>query len=319
MHPREFRPQAFPRGIRHRFNLEFDGGGTPIALPVFLLRGAGDGKTLVATAAVHGDEFEGVRTLFELARDLDPAAMRGDAILLPVVNPAAFWNGTRTSPLDGKNLARTFPGRPDGSATEAIAYWLDQAVFPHSDLFVDLHSAGLRLMMPTLAGYYMADEASRQAAFSFGAPVVWAHPDMPPGRTLSAIHARGKAGIYIEAQGGGRIHPEDLAIYRRGMHNLLRMLNIVVGNPETPPCQYHLYGGGDIDRSLVSNCDGFLLSRVRPLDHVTAGQPLGSIIGLSGECLQEVLAPSDGIVIMTREYPVVRSGEPLYYLTGIFK
>lgn len=286
---------------------------------MLLLRGAGGGQTLVATASVHGDEFEGVRTLFELASELDPSAMRGDAILLPVVNPAAFWNGSRTSPLDGKNLARTFPGQPDGSATEAIAYWLDQSVFPHADLFVDLHSAGIHLMMPTLAGYYMADEASRRAAFAFGAPVVWAHPDMPPGRTLSAIHARGKSGIYVEAQGGGRIHPEDLVIYKRGMHNLLRLLGIIDGKPEAPPCQHHLYGGGDIDRSLAANCDGFLLSQVRVLDQVITGQPLGTIVGLNGERLQEILSPSDGIVIMTREYPVVRSGEPLYFLTGIYK
>ncbi len=316
MDPRDFDPRTFPPGTRHRFDLEFDGGGAPIRMPVLLLRGAEAGKTLVATACVHGDEYEGVRTIFELARELDPAVMKGDAILLPVVNPPAFWNGTRTSPLDGMNLARTFPGRPDGSATEAIAYWLDQAVFPHSDLFVDLHSAGVRLMMPTLAGYYMADEPSRQAALAFGAPVVWAHPDMPPGRTLSSIHARGKAGIYVEARGAGRIHPDDLAVYKRGMYNLLRLLGILDGAPDVPPCDYHLYGGGDIDQSLIALQDGFLLSSVRVLDHVTAGQELGTVVNLHGESVQQILAPANGIVVLTHEYPVVRSGEPLYFLTG---
>ncbi len=100
--------------------------------------------------AVHGDEYEGVRTLLELSRELDPARMSGDAIFVPVINPPAFWNGTRTSPLDGQNLARVFPGRPDGTPSESIAYWIDQAVFPHADLFIDLHSAGIE--SPSHAG-----------------------------------------------------------------------------------------------------------------------------------------------------------------------
>lgn len=319
MHPGNFHPGAFPRGARHHFDLEFEAAGVPIQLPVLLIRGAAPGRTLVVTAAVHGDEYEGVRTILELASDLDPAVMTGDALLLPVVNPAAFWAGTRTSPLDGLNLARVFPGRPDGSPSEAIAYWLDQAIFPHSDLYVDLHSAGLHLMMPTLAGYYMADEPSRRAAFAFGAPVIWAHPDMPPGRTLSAIYARGKAGIYVEARGGARIHPEDLAIYRRGMFNLLRLLEILDGVPDAPPCRYHLLGGGNLDHSLVSSHDGFLLSEVRVLDRVTAGQNLGSVVNLHGECLQRIPAPTAGIVVLTREYPVVRAGDPLYFLTGLYE
>ncbi|MCX6623898.1 MAG: succinylglutamate desuccinylase/aspartoacylase family protein [Acidobacteria bacterium] len=318
MHPLEFDPRAFARGGRYPFDLEFDAGGERIAIPVLLLRGAEAGRTLVATAGVHGDEFEGVRTILELSRELDPAGMKGDAILAPVVNPPAFWNGTRTSPMDGMNLARTFPGRPDGTASEAIAYWLDQAVFVHSDLYVDLHSAGVQLMMPTLAGYYMADEASREAAFAFGARVVWAHPDMPPGRTLSSIHGRGKAGIYVEARGAGRVHPDDLKVYKRGMYNLLRLVGILPGEPEAAAPEFHLFGGGDLDQSLVARQAGFLIPSVSVLDRVEAGAELGRVVDLHGECIQRVTAPGWGIVVLTHEYPVVKAGEPLFFLTGIF-
>jgi predicted deacylase len=319
MTPLDFDPRAFARGARYHFDLEFDGGGKPMLLPVLLLRGAEAGKTLVATAAVHGDEYEGVRTIFDLERELDPQAMKGDAILMPVVNPPAFWNGTRSSPVDGMNLARTFPGRPDGTATEAIAYWLDQAVFPHSDLFVDLHSAGVRLMMPTLAGYYTEDEPSREAALAFGAPVVWAHPDMPPGRTLSSIHARGKAGIYIEARGAGRVHPDDLKVYKRGMYNLLRLLGILPGEPEVPRPEFYLYGGGDIDTSLMAQHEGFLIPGVSVLDRVEAGQELGILVDLHGECIQRITAPTGGIVVLTHEYPVVRPEDPLFFITGVYR
>lgn len=316
MHPREFDPRDFARGARYQFDLEFDGGGTAIRVPVLLVRGAHEGKTLVVTAGVHGDEYEGVRTILEVSRELDPAAMSGDALLVPVVNPPAFWNGTRTSPLDGQNLARTFPGRPDGTASDAIAYWLDQAVFPHSDLYVDLHSAGLKLAMPTTAGYFTADEPSRVAADAFGAPVVWAHPDMPPGRTLSSIHGRGKAGIYVESRGGGRVHPDDLKIYKRGVYNLLRLMGILQGEPDVPPVEMRLYGGGDLDQSLAAQQAGFLLPAVAVLDRVVAGQELGRIVDLHGECLQLIQSPSDGIVVLTHEYPVVEKDEPLFFLTS---
>src|SRR4029077_18804374 len=97
-----------------------------IRIPVLLARGAATGKTLVATASVHGDEYEGVQAIFECFDELDPAQMSGDLLAVPVANPPAFFAGSRLSPLDQANLARCFPGAPDGGPTDAIAWHLDQ-------------------------------------------------------------------------------------------------------------------------------------------------------------------------------------------------
>src|SRR5260221_6871555 len=105
MRPEEFHPDQFERGRKHTLDLDLGGSAEGIRLPVLLARGLRDGKRLVTTAAVHGDEYEGVRTIFDVWHALNPAEMSGDWLAVPVANPPAYWNGTRTSPLDGANLA----------------------------------------------------------------------------------------------------------------------------------------------------------------------------------------------------------------------
>src|SRR5262249_11224259 len=157
-------------------------------------------------------------------------------------NPPAFWNGTRTSPLDDGNLARLFPGKLDGTHTEVLAWWIDRLLIARADLLLDMHSAGVRCLMPTLIGHLEADSAAYEAALAFGAPVLWTHPVISPGRTLSAAIARGIPALYAEARGAGRIHPDDLRVYRRGCYNLLRHLEIIVGELDRQAPEIHLYG-----------------------------------------------------------------------------
>jgi len=313
--PEEFDPGKLPRNSRHAITIALGGSGE-LDLPVYVIRGANPGKTLLIIAGVHGDEYEGVRTILDLCAELDPATMSGDLIASPVVNPPAFWNGSRTSPLDEGNLARLFPGKPDGSPTEVTAWWVDQLLIARADLLVDLHSAGVKCLMPTLAGYYEADPVAHQAALAFGAPVLWTHPTIAPGRSLSAALARGVPSIYVEARGAGRIHPDDLRIYQRGCRTLLHHLGILEG--EFPPISpsVHLYGNGDIDQSASATARGFLMPSVELLDRVEADQQLGVVVDLHGNVLQTLTAPCGGRVALIHAFPVVHPGEPLFLISG---
>src|SRR5689334_14503795 len=244
----QFDPRQYSPGATYRLELGDEG----LMLPVILIRGATQGKTLVATAGVHGDEYEGVRAILDTVAELVPDQMSGDFLAVPVANPPAFWNGTRTSPLDGGNLARVFPGDRDGSPTARIAWHLTRSILPHADFYLDLHSGGVKCLMPTMAGYDAADARSREAAYVFGAEVVWAHPDIPPGRTISAARSMGIPCLYTEARGAGRIDAGDLKTFRRGIRNLMRHLGILPGQPESDPPRYRLSGDGDIDRSVTA-------------------------------------------------------------------
>lgn len=310
---------AIPRGVRQELRLEFDASGERYGFNLLVARGAQPGPVLLATAAVHGDEFEGVRAIFDVWHTIDPAGMSGDLLAIPVLNETAFWNGARTSPVDSANLARVFPGRIDGTVSEVLAWNFDQHVLPLATLYADLHSAGIRCEMPTLAGYDASDDRSREAAQVFGAPVLWGHPNIPPGRTVSAAKARDIPAIYVEARGAGRIHADDLAIYRTGLRNLLRYLGVLPGAPEIRPCETHLFGNGDIDESAAASRDGFLVAGVNVLDEVEAGAPLGHLLDLHGRVIEEYRAPRSGVVALVHACPLARAGEPVFLVTGTLR
>ncbi len=316
MRPEEFRPAELARRARHALTLEFRAGAQALELPILVVRGGGPGPVLVASAGVHGDEYEGMRAILETVAALEPADLRGDLIAVPVVNVAAFRGRMRRSPLDGADLARVFPGRPDGSPSELLAWHFDRFVLARADFYVDLHSGGITWEMPLLAGYDASDDRARAAALAFGAPVVWAHPEIPPGRTVSAARARGIPWIYAEARGGGRIHPQDLAVYRRGLVNLMRHLGMLAGPPEASPPEVELYGGGDTDASLCSGAEGLLVAEVGLLEQVEAGQRLGRLVDLLGRTIEEYRTLRSGRVVLIHACPQVRAGEPVFLVTG---
>lgn len=312
-----FDAQEFERGERHRFLLEVPGADRSWDIPGIFLRGSRPGKTLVITAGVHGDEFEGVSAIFDLTSCLDSSQMSGDLLCVPVTNVAAFWAGTRTNPVDGKNLARAFPGSPDGSLSDRIAFIVGEEIIAKADLYLDLHSAGVKFAMPTLIGYDSDEPLSRAAAIAFGGPVLWGSPFSSPGRTVSVAKKRGVPGLYTEAFGAGRIRPEDLLYFRKGALNLLRYLQILSGAAESEAVQWDLDGPGDIDESIASSHRGFLVPSVRLLDRVKRGDQLGNILDLHGTCVETIVANRDGVVVLIHAFSVVDPNEALFLITGV--
>jgi uncharacterized protein len=312
-----FDPGEFPPGSKQALELPLAGAASAWSLPILLVRGSTPGKRLVATAGVHGDEFEGVRAIFDLYHELDPAEMAGDFLAVPVAHPPAFWNKSRTSPVDGGNLAREFPGSLEKSCTSAIAWSLGRSIIAHANFYLDLHSAGIHLNMPRLVGYDARDARSRDAAFAFGSRILWAHGDSGIGRTVSFAADRGIPYLYTEAQGAGRIDPDDLRFYKQGVVNMLRHLEILPGAPVTVAVELHLEGEGDIDYGIQSSALGFLIPRVSLLQNVNAGEELGILCNLRGETVERYHAPADGIIVLIRAVPVVEPGDMLFHITGV--
>lgn len=312
-----FDPSRYRTGAKHSLALALGPEAPELALPVLLIRGSAPGRTLVVTAGVHGDEFEGVRTILELYAEIDPAGLAGTLIAVPVANPPAFWNGSRTSPVDHANLARTFPGNRHGSASEIIAYHLGRSIIACADFYVDLHSAGVKLLMPSMVGYDASDPRSCEAALAFGAPVIWGHPTMKPGRTLSFAGSRGIPWLYTEARGAGRIDPGDLLMFKNGLLNLMRHLGMLPGRPAPRPLQHRLFGDGDIDSSILAEHAGFLLPSVELLECVKAGQELGHTVDLHGQLVESFQAPRDGVVVLIHVFPILKPRESVFLITEL--
>jgi predicted deacylase len=168
-----------------------------------------------------------------------------------------------------------------------------------------------------MAGYDATDPRSLAAARISGFPIVWGHPVIAPGRTISCAKARGIPFLYTEARGCGRVHPEDLALFRAILSNLLAHLSIVPGTPRETQIHLHLYGDGNIEGGLMSTRHAFLVPRVSLLDTVTEGQTLGILTDTLGNCLEEIAAPANGVVALIHEFRVVKPDEPLFLVTGV--
>ncbi len=258
------------------------------ALTVLATVGATDGPTLAVLAGVHGDEYEGIRAIPQVFRAIDPAELRGRLIMVPVCNVPAFRTATRSSPIDGLNLARVFPGDPQGTVTQRIAHVLTERVIGPSQLLIDLHSAGVAYSMPhagrlPLRRYAAGAGRARgghglRLRCAVGPP---ARPDRDRALDLGG-RAAGHPWIYTEAAGGGRALPEDVACYANGVLNVMRHMGMLPGQPEAQPPRYHLLGSGNTDTPIRVESSGYFVADVAMLDAVTAGQTVGRVLDLAG-------------------------------------
>ena len=290
-------------------------------LPFLYVIGATAGPTLIVLGAVHGDEYEGVETIPEVFRRVAPEALRGALLMVPICNVPAYESVLRSSPIDGLNLARVFPGDPEGTITQRIAYWITQKLFKPADFVIDLHSGGVAAEIPSLIGYTHSDDElgrrSRAGALAFGAPVVWEHPPpMPPGRSLSAATDLGVPAIYTEAGGGGYAHPSDVDCFTTGVINVMKHLGMLEGQPQPQPITHHLSGDGNMDSVISTPAAGYFRSDVALLDEVSAGQRLGTVRDPFGEVVAEITTESAGVVIMLRRIHRVHVGDNLAHVTG---
>ena len=294
--------------------------GEVLGIPVMIVNGGQKGGTLVALAGIHGDEYEGVQALHEVFHRINPNDLTGRLIAVPIANLTAHRNCSRETPIDGLNLARVFPGRPNGTLTERLANFLSKSIIPEGNFLIDFHSAGIRYLIPPLVGYEISDtesgRTSREAAVIFGTPTIWGHPgEPPPGRTVSEAHRLGIPWLYVESSGGGRIRTEELSYYTDGLLNLLKFLKMLPGSIDVEPKQLSLIGNGNIDNAMVADKAGFFVPKVNVLDHVAHNQLIGVIRDVFGETIAESRAGESGVVVLIRALPVVYPGDIVCVIT----
>jgi predicted deacylase len=195
----------------------------------------GEGPTVIMEGGNHGDEHEGPIVIGELARDLDPGMIQGRLILMPANNVHAVVASQRTSPVDGLNFNRTFPGDPAGTITQQISAYVNDHIFPLGDAFLDLHSGGSSLdFNPTAVIEPTSDAALAErnvaAARAFDAPITVVIPNLGDPRTATAAACRaGLTTVGTELCGAGRVSSEALEVCRRGVRNVLKHLGVLEG------------------------------------------------------------------------------------------
>jgi predicted deacylase len=209
-------------------------------LPIAVIAN-GAGPTVVLEGGNHGDEYEGPIAICELIRGLDPGEIAGRLILMPANNVHAVIAGERTSPVDGLNLNRTFPGDHRGTITQQIAAFIEQEIFPRGDAFLDLHSGGTSLdLLPSAVIEPTENPDLRRrniaAARAFDAPMTVVIANLGDPRTATAAACRaGLVTIGTEMAGGGAVSIGALDICRRGVRNVLAHLGVLPPSAASEP------------------------------------------------------------------------------------
>jgi predicted deacylase len=294
-----------------------------LGVTVLTIRGPRAGPRLALLSGVHGDEWEGVAAIGRVCRILREREIHGEARIVAVCNEPAFAAMQRCSPLDGRDLARCFPGDRRGSATEQVAALLAETVIRDADFLIDLHSAGLHYTMPTLVGYAGGESAaarlSAEAAERFGADAIWRHPPPPPARrSISLAHELSIPWIYAETTGAGQLRERDIACYVQGVQRVMSMLGMVPGEASQAPAPLRLAGSGDLDAATVrAGADGILIRGVEPLQLVDAGDEVGTIVNPLGETVERLPASRRGVVVMLRHTPRVTAGDRVCHLADL--
>lgn len=278
-----------------------------IMIPITVIRN-GDGPTALFTGANHGDEYEGPIALQSLAHRLATDEVRGRVIFVPFMNTPAFRAARRTSPLDGANLNRIFPGRPNGTPTEKIADYFLHSLVPLADIVLDFHSGGKTLEFVPFAAAHLLDNAVQERACfdamrAFNAPYSMALREIDAvGMYDTAVENAGKVFVSTELGGGGTATARSVGIARRGAINLLKHVGILAGEPSASPTR-------TID-TTVPDCfhfaehDGLLEPVVDLGERVDTGSVLARIwpIERSGEAPVEVRSARSG-VLAARHFP----------------
>jgi N-alpha-acetyl-L-2,4-diaminobutyrate deacetylase len=289
-----------------------------VMIPITVIKN-GDGPTALLTGGNHGDEYEGITALLKLSSSLHAEDVCGRVIIVPMMNMPAAMVGKRTSPMDGGNLNRSFPGDPDGSVTEKIADYFTRVLVPLTDVVLDLHSGGRTLdIIPFGASHVLENpEQQRQAlegAKAFGAPYAMMMFELDAAALFdTAVESQGKVFVATELGGGGTSTPESLAITERGIRNFLIHFGLVEGRVKMPTEPQVYLDMPDASCYVQSEHTGLLELTLALGDAVEKGQVIARIYDItrSGAAPVEYRASRDGILAARRFPALVNMGDTI--------
>ena len=294
---------------RYWLRLISDPLGEPVRIPVLYARGAHEGPKLALTAAVHGDELNGIRVIQRLFEDLPLKDMRGTVIGVPVVNVPAFFRQQRRY-ADGVDINHIMPGRADGNASQIYAARLMDRLVKHFDYLLDLHTASRGRVNSYYIRADMSGEATRQLALLQN-PQLIVHNPPSDGTLRGAAAALDIPAITLEVGNPSVYQKKLIRSGLAGVHNVLSHLNITddeIEPPATAPiiCRKSYW--------LYTDTGGLLTVEVELLQSVKAGQVVATLRDVFGRVKKRFKAPEAGVVIGKSTNPVNSSGGRILHL-----
>jgi predicted deacylase len=301
---------------RNLLRLQLRGFPGGLEIPFHAFVGGVRKPRVLLIAGVHGDEYESVAALHDIAMKIHPNDLRGTVTIVPVANPQAFYAGTRRNPVDLGDLNRSFPGDPGGTTSERVADLLFQSLVLGSDGVLSMHCWSREA---TVVPYveYSADhtEVGRKsfaAACALG--LKFLHPyTWHPGLLVAAATRHGIPSIEPEVGGMGTVTLDGQRIYRNMIYRFLqhwRLLESTIPCTDAPHPVPEIINHSD----CLSNHAGLFRSCVNVGDIVEKGSLLGTVHDLTGRCIEQVRASRAGAVGILRTFASVHPGDRLVQL-----
>lgn len=308
--PIVFSGQRVPRGESRSLSLEFSESylGSPVTVPVHVIRAKKPGPTVLLTGCVHGDELNGMGIIREILYGHPPALTRGSLICIPVVNVYGLEHHTRYLP-DRRDLNRDFPGSEKGTLSSRLAHVIFNKVVRQADILIDFHSAAVRRTNYPNIRADLGNTACRNLAQAFGCELI-VDGKGPVGSLRRASTSAGIPCIILEAGEVWKIEPSVVEVGVRGVMNILRSLKMVEGHLETPRYQVESHR----TTWVRAEHGGTLSFNVNPGDLVEKGQVLATNYSIFGDEQRKITAPGDGIILGMTTMPVVKPGDAAFHI-----
>jgi predicted deacylase len=310
--PIEIAGIEIPPGARQRIDVRVARpyGQAEVSLPTVVVHGRRPGPRLFVSAAVHGDEINGVEVIRRLLGLRGLRRLHGALIAVPVVNVYGFLTQSRYLP-DRRDLNRSFPGSPKGSLAARLAHVFMEEVVAHSTHGIDLHTGSShRSNLPQLRACIDDAETARLAR-AFGVPVIL-NSVLRDGSLREAVRERNIPMLVYEAGEALRFDEVGIRAGVRGVLSVMRAIGMLAGGaPRRPSIEPLLARTSQWVRAPSS---GVLRTGAVLGARVKEGDELGLVADPLGEEEAQVLAPASGLVIGRTNLPLVNEGDALYHL-----
>lgn len=282
--------------------------GDDVSIHLQVIRARQPGPVVFVSAAIHGDELNGVGVVHDLLFDGGLDLKCGTLVLVPVANVFGFESNERYLP-DRRDLNRSFPGSATGSLAARLAHALFENVVKQCDYGIDLHTAAAqRTNYPNVRGK-LSDPEVRRITEAFGSELIL-NGAGPEGSFRREATSAGCPTICVEAGEPWKMEPAMVQFGVRGVRNVLINLKMVAGDAVRPPYQTQITSA----RWLRAQLGGILRFHVAPGQMVHKGQEIASNYTLLGRQRNMLLAPNDGIILGMSTLPTVKPGEPICHL-----
>ncbi len=307
----EFKLTDTPKGeIRYYWlRLVSDGLGQPVSIPVMVARGKKDFPILGLTAAVHGNELNGIPVIQRLFNELDMEELEGTIIGVPVVNIPSYQRRKRRFP-DGKDLNHIMPGKANGNVSQVYVHRFIERLAKHFDYLLDLHTASTGRINTYYVRADMKHPVVKKMAMLQNAQII-VHNPPSDGTLRGAAEELDIPAITLEVGNPNTFQKKMIRSGVEGIHNVLSYLEMTDDEIEpadkpTVLCKNSYW--------LYTNKGGLLTLHVDLMDLLKKGDKIATIKDVFGNVLEEYFAPEDGIVIGKSVSPVNQSGGRILHL-----